>query len=140
MERALQKLARQLNQYDAASLAALWDRYAHIVARFEPTQRWEEAALVFSMVQAVHWKNQLFNAEMLKSQGKAGKQGEEDRQLKERLKSYAGGRSKPGAGADKTDGTGSTDQKPDGAALLGGSEQKKRRKVLLFPARDSRKP
>ncbi|MDL2307769.1 hypothetical protein LJC48_07090 [Desulfovibrio sp. OttesenSCG-928-C06] len=132
MERALQKLARQLNQYDAASLAALWDRYAHVVARFEPTQRWEEAALVFSMIQSVHWKNQLFNAEMLKSQAKPAGSEEADRQLKERLKSYAGGLNKP---------TGAESQAPKSAETesLGGSEQKKRRKILLFPARDRSK-
>ena len=143
MERALQKLAGQLNQYDAASLAALWDRYAHIVARFEPTKRWEEAVLVFSMLQAVHWKNQLFNAEMLKSQGKGGSPAasasggglsSEDRQPRERLKSYAGGMKKPGV-----PGSESVEAKP-ASASVGGSEQKKRRKVLLFPARgDARK-
>ena len=61
MERMLQKMARQLNAYDEASLIALWDKYATIVERFEPTKRWEEAALVFSLIQAVRLKNQLFN-------------------------------------------------------------------------------
>ncbi|MCC8193263.1 MAG: hypothetical protein LIP28_01270 [Deltaproteobacteria bacterium] len=61
MERMLQKMARQLNAYDEASLIALWDKYATIVERFEPTKRWEEAAIVFSLIQAVRLKNQLFN-------------------------------------------------------------------------------
>ena len=61
MERMLQKMARQLNAYDEASLIALWDKYATIVERFEPTKRWEEAALIFSLIQAVRLKNQLFN-------------------------------------------------------------------------------
>ncbi len=61
MERMLQKLAQQLNAYDEASLMSLWDRYAAVVDRFEPTKRWEEAALVLSLIQAVRWKNQLFN-------------------------------------------------------------------------------
>ena len=61
MERILQKMARQLNAYDEASLIALWDKYATIVERFEPTKRWEEAAIVFSLIQAVRLKNQLFN-------------------------------------------------------------------------------
>lgn len=30
----------------------LWDKYAVIVSHFEPTKRWEEAALVFSFIQA----------------------------------------------------------------------------------------
>lgn len=61
MERALRKLAAQLNAYDEASLMELWERLAQEVETFEPTKRWEEAALVFSFIQAVRWKNQLFN-------------------------------------------------------------------------------
>lgn len=61
MERMLQKLAQQLNAYDEASLMSLWDRYAAVVDRFEPTRRWEEASLVLCLIQAVRWKNQLFN-------------------------------------------------------------------------------
>lgn len=61
MEHLLHKMARQLDALDEASLLALWDKYATIVSRFEPTKRWEEAALVFSFIQAKRWKNQLFN-------------------------------------------------------------------------------
>ncbi len=61
MEHLLLKLARQLDALDEASLMALWDNYAEKVYRFEPTKRWEEAALVFSFIQAKRWKNQLFN-------------------------------------------------------------------------------
>ncbi len=61
MEQLLHKLARQLDALDEASLMALWDSYAERVHRFEPTKRWEEAALVFSFIQAKRWKNQLFN-------------------------------------------------------------------------------
>lgn len=61
MENLLIKLARQLDAMDEASLMALWDKYAATVNRFEPSRRWEEAALVFSLIQAKRWKNQLFN-------------------------------------------------------------------------------
>ncbi len=61
MEQLLLRLARQLDALDEASLMALWDSYAEKVRRFEPTKRWEEAALVFSFIQAKRWKNQLFN-------------------------------------------------------------------------------
>ena len=47
MEQLLIKMARQLDALDEASLLALWDKYAVIVSHFEPTKRWEEAALVF---------------------------------------------------------------------------------------------
>ncbi len=61
MEQLLHRMARQLDALDEASLLALWDKYATIVSRFEPTRRWEEATLVFSFIQAKRWKNQLFN-------------------------------------------------------------------------------
>lgn len=61
MEKVLVKLARQLNNYDEASLISLWERYAEQVKRFEPSKRWEEAVLILSMIQAVRFKNQLFN-------------------------------------------------------------------------------
>lgn len=61
MERALEKLARQLMAFDEASLTSLWDKYAAIVQQFEPTKRWEEATVIFGLIQAVRFKNQLFN-------------------------------------------------------------------------------
>jgi hypothetical protein len=61
MEQMLLGLARRLDALDESSLMALWEKYAGLVARFEPTRRWEEAALVLSFIQAKRWKNQLFN-------------------------------------------------------------------------------
>ena len=62
MEKMLQKLARQLDSLDEASLMDLWSKYATITSRFEPTHQWEESVLVFSLIQAKRWKNQLFNS------------------------------------------------------------------------------
>lgn len=61
MEKLLARLARQLDAIDEASLMSLWSKYATAAGRFEPTKRWEEAALIFSLIQAKRWKNQLFN-------------------------------------------------------------------------------
>lgn len=61
LENALVKLARQIVAFDEASLMDLWEKYAEVVRRFEPTRRWEEAALVFGIIQSVRLKNQLFN-------------------------------------------------------------------------------
>lgn len=61
MEKMLQKLAHQLNSLDEASLISLWDSLAARVEHFEPSKAWEEAVLALSMVQAMRWKNQLFN-------------------------------------------------------------------------------
>ena len=61
MEKLLARIARQLDAVDEASLMSLWNKYATIASRFEPTKRWEEAVLIFSLIQAKHMKNQLFN-------------------------------------------------------------------------------
>ena len=67
MEHLLQKLASQLDAMDEASLMSLWDKYASIVSRFEPSRRWEEAVLIFGLIQAKHWKNQLLNHQLVAS-------------------------------------------------------------------------
>ena len=61
MEKLLVRLAQQLDAIDEASLMSLWSKYATTASRFEPTKRWEEATLIFSLIQAKRWKNQLFN-------------------------------------------------------------------------------
>jgi hypothetical protein len=61
VERALLKLASQLDAYDEASLMALWDKYQAAVQDFQPTKRWQEAVIVLGMIQSVRFKNQLFN-------------------------------------------------------------------------------
>ncbi len=64
----LSRLAQQLDAIDEASLMALWNKYANATVRFEPTKRWEEATLIFALIQAKHWKNQLFNFYLSKMQ------------------------------------------------------------------------
>jgi hypothetical protein len=61
VEKALLKLASQLDSYDEASLMGLWDKYQAAVQDFQPTRRWQEAVLVLGMIQSVRFKNQLFN-------------------------------------------------------------------------------
>jgi len=61
VENVLLKLASQLSAFDEASLMALWEKYAQEVHAFEPSKRWEQAVLVFGMIQAMRFKNQLFN-------------------------------------------------------------------------------
>lgn len=61
MEKLLLKLAEQLDALDEASLMELWNTYAEKTYTFEPTKRWETAALVLCLIQAKHMKNQLFN-------------------------------------------------------------------------------
>lgn len=72
MEKLLARLARQLDAIDEPSLNALWGKYAALSSRFEPTQRWEEAVLIFSLIEAKRMKNQLFNyywAQQVRAEG-----------------------------------------------------------------------
>ncbi len=61
MERRLEKMAKELQSFDEASLMQLWEKYHDIVKHFEPTKKWETGVLVLGIIQTVHWKNQLFN-------------------------------------------------------------------------------
>ncbi len=128
MERVLLKLAEQLNSYDESSLMSLWEKYANIVHRFEPTRRWEEAVLVFCMIQGMHWKNQLFNYQLSQSakpgKNSAGADAEAARFLFD-LVEREGGRKNAGE---------------EGSASGGRGEGDKTAKVLPFRPRDSRKP
>lgn len=128
MERMLLKMAKQLNEYDEASLIALWERYARLVQEFEPSRRWEEAALVFSFIQAVRMKNQLFNKRLAESAKPDGSKAPAEfvREVsawteKRRAKEEAKGAS----GAGKA-------EKPDIGGASAGADGQKRRKVLRF--------
>ncbi len=72
MERMLQKIARQLAAYDEASLMALWEKYYRRVNQFQPTKQWERDTLVFCFLQAVRWKNQLFNSKWAEQRNTEG--------------------------------------------------------------------
>lgn len=61
IEKALLKIARQINAFDEASLMSLWEKYAERVRHFEPTKRWEESVIIFNIIQSTRLKNQLFN-------------------------------------------------------------------------------
>lgn len=69
VQHVLVKLARQLLAFDEASLMSLWEDYARRVTAFEPSRRWEEAVIVLNLIQAVRFKNQLFNHHWAEGQG-----------------------------------------------------------------------
>lgn len=61
MEKVLIKLADQLSAFDEASMTSLWDKYEGIAGNFQPTKKWEQAVIVLGLIQALRWKNHLFN-------------------------------------------------------------------------------
>ena len=130
MEKVLLKLAQQLNQYDEASLMALWENYAALVENFEPSERWEEAALILCMIQGVHWKNQLFNTKLAAS-ARRGSSNEEDKNLRAGLASIA-------PRLPKTKNSAALPENTSKKSV--GTGAKKNCKVLVFRPRDRGKP
>jgi len=65
LDKILEKLADKLLSLDEASLVGLWNKYFQQVQRFEPSKKWEQSVIILSMIQAVKWKNQLFNLKWL---------------------------------------------------------------------------
>lgn len=94
MERALHKLAKQLRGLDEASLMSLWPKYAEAVKSFEPSQKWEDDVLVLCLIQAVRFKNQLFNYHWADVEG-----GEQPGLPGPLISGKAGGRSGNGSSA-----------------------------------------
>lgn len=122
-------MAQQLNAYDEASMTALWEKYATIVEKFEPSKRWEEAALIFSLIQAVRMKNQLFNQNLA-----ASVELSEDRNLPGLDHAVAWLEKR------KRDTASTAQETPSESGTVGESKPLKRRKVLSFGVRKGDKP
>lgn len=66
MEKALEKLAEQILSFDEASLSGLRERYRQRIEQFDGTRDWEKAVIIYSIINAVSLKNNLFNENILK--------------------------------------------------------------------------
>lgn len=124
MERVLRKLAKQLNQYDENSLMELWHEYAGKVSHFEPTTQWEEDTLILCLIQAMHWKNQLFNSELAASLRRG--QGLEDKIMQAELGKLPKKKFGPKATLPEAR------TKPRKAVKKSGESGKKPCKILMF--------
>lgn len=80
MEKMLERLASQLAAYDEASLLSLWDKYYREVETFQPTKEWEESVIILCLLQAVRWKNQLFNSKWMEQRSADSEPGEQNDQ------------------------------------------------------------
>ncbi len=130
MEKVLQKLARQLNAFDEASLMSLWEKYAQQVQHFEPTKRWEEAVLVFGLIQSLRLKNQLFNynwAESARPSEHKPRIAPPQGFLDEDILNFSGDRSDSGSGT-------ANGERPAAEGV------KQRAKVLRFRPRETDEP
>jgi hypothetical protein len=68
LEPSLDKLAKQILALDEASLVSLWAKYKERVEQFEPSQEWEKAVIILSIINGVRAKNQMFNELILRRQ------------------------------------------------------------------------
>ncbi len=77
MEQMLIRTAERLDGLPEECLDALWQKYARQTISFEPTREWEQAVLVFCLINAKRMKNQLFNYYWKTKDGQVEKQDEE---------------------------------------------------------------
>ncbi|MBM4350699.1 MAG: hypothetical protein KG012_18425 [Deltaproteobacteria bacterium] len=66
MDKALERLAEQILAFDEASLARLREKYRLRIEQFDGTKDWEKAVIIYSIINAVSLKNNLFNENVLR--------------------------------------------------------------------------
>ena len=65
LESALEKLAETILNLDEASLISLWDKYKKKMENFDTTREWEQAVIIFFIINSVRVKNHIFNENIL---------------------------------------------------------------------------
>jgi len=73
LESALEKLAETILNLDEASLTNLWDKYKKKMENFDTTREWEQAVIIFFIINSVRVKNHIFNENILNLQKKHNK-------------------------------------------------------------------
>jgi hypothetical protein len=66
MEKGLERLAEQILAFDEASLVRLREKYRLRIEQFDGTKDWERAVIIYSIINAVSLKNNLFNENVLR--------------------------------------------------------------------------
>jgi len=61
IEETLQKIARQIMALDEETLTALVPKYKARMNEFAPTGQWEEAVIIYHLINGLRNKNSLFN-------------------------------------------------------------------------------
>ncbi|RLB02299.1 MAG: hypothetical protein DRG55_03225 [Deltaproteobacteria bacterium] len=65
LEKALDRIAKQILHLDEASLRQLRQKYMERVLNFEPTKEWEKGVIIYFIINGVIAKNHLFNQNVL---------------------------------------------------------------------------
>lgn len=61
IEESLLRIADRVLDFDEASLAQLQEKYLKKVSEFSPTREWEQAIIVYFLINSVRVKNKIFN-------------------------------------------------------------------------------
>lgn len=61
IEEALLKIADRILDFDEASLAQLQEKYLKKVSEFAPSKEWEQAIVVYFLINSIRVKNKIFN-------------------------------------------------------------------------------
>jgi len=74
LDKTLEQIAQKINMLDEASLTRLLPRYKLKMEEFEPTPEWEQAVIIFFLINAVRVKNTIFNENVAKGKKKKSKE------------------------------------------------------------------
>ena len=66
MEKFLDQIAEKIRKIDEDSLTRLLPVYKKKMEKFEPTEEWEKAVIIFFLINAVRVKNSIFNDNVIK--------------------------------------------------------------------------
>ena len=66
LEESLSKIAQTILGLDEASLSALREKYKARAQNFAPSSAWEKDFIIFSIINSVRVKNNVFNEQVLK--------------------------------------------------------------------------
>jgi hypothetical protein len=65
LEDSLNKIAENILYLDEASLTSLWDKYKVKMENFSFSPEWEQAVVIFSIINSIRVKNAIFNEQMI---------------------------------------------------------------------------
>lgn len=66
LEESLNKIAQTILGLDEASLSVLWEKYKTRAHNFAPSATWEKDFIIFSIINSMRVKNNVFNEQVLK--------------------------------------------------------------------------
>lgn len=86
IEDVLSRIARQIMTLDEETLAAMVPRYKARMLDFAPTREWEEAVIIYFLINGLRTKNSMFNEKIKAYMADAEKGGKSGPHIRPRLR------------------------------------------------------